>query len=80
MSREDDYEKIDLVLRALRAVWRKTPSKRLGQLLVDIDCESKVPDLFFLSDFDLIKILDTKYSEYMLLEAKLGGLSEEESK
>jgi len=66
----EDFERIDLVLATVREVWRQRPDKRFGQLLTDIDCDSKVPDLFFLNDFDLLKILDTQYREFKVLEAK----------
>jgi hypothetical protein len=71
MSKEDEYKRIDLILASVREVWRLRPDKRFGQLLVDIDCDSKVPDLFLLKDEDLLKILDTKFKEYRLLDSKL---------
>ena len=69
MSREDE-ERIDIILTALRDVWRLRSDKRLGQLLVDIDCEVDSPNLFMLSDLDLLKVLNKKYEEFIIVKRK----------
>jgi hypothetical protein len=58
-------ERIALVLQALEKLWKCYPHKRLGQLLVDVDCSSGCPNLFMVSDEDMYVILTQKFEEYI---------------
>ena len=71
-------KRIDVILAVLRQVWMQKPEQRLGQLLINIDTKSNVPDLFFLTDEEFLKILEKEYEE-VLTERKRLELKSESS-
>ena len=65
-----DPNRIDIMIEVLRAVWKQTPNKRLGQLLVDIDTRSDVPNLYMLTDERFLKVLENLHEENAVRKAQ----------
>ena len=55
-----DPNRIDIVLEAVRIVWKKAPDLRLGQLISNISYEVGYSDPFFLEDDRLLQVLTEK--------------------
>ena len=55
-----DPNRIDIVLEAVRIVWKKAPDLRLGQMISNISYEAGYSDPFFLEDDRLLQVLTEK--------------------
>lgn len=55
--------RMEIILSVLLAVWKQNPELRLGQLLVNIDTQSDVPDLFYLTDEKFLQVLEMIYQQ-----------------
>lgn len=55
-----DPNRIDRILEAVKAIWKKHPDMRLGQLLCNV---LRDPALYYIEDADLVSALKEYYGE-----------------
>lgn len=60
-----DPNRIPEVLQLLQQGWEQSPDLRLGQIFENLKCYANIPDLFYIEDSELARII----SDYFDLEA-----------
>lgn len=65
-----DPNRIDRIAELLVKVWKLAPDLRLGQLMINIDTKSSVPDLFYLEDDQMEIVLQSIYEKQLLVKSK----------
>lgn len=57
-----DINRIDLILDRLKALWKRNPDLRLGQLILNV---VRDPMLYYIEDEQLIDVLEKVYNQGM---------------
>jgi len=70
-----DPKRIPKILNELKGIWGTYPDLRLGQLLLNV---AKDPQLYYLEDMELLKILRNHYSEVNNIEANKPDIQDQE--
>ena len=55
-----DINRIDLILDRLKALWKRNPDLRLGQLILNV---VRDPMLYYIEDEQLIDVLEKVYNQ-----------------
>lgn len=55
-----DINRIDLILDRLKALWKRNPDLRLGQLILNV---LQDPTLYYIEDEQLIDVLEKTYNQ-----------------